>query len=245
MPIKTQKQQQIISMFNQIAPSYDKANRILSFGVDRSWRVKGIKRVFESAPQKSVDIVDIACGTGDMIELWQRLAAQFEREILSLKGVDASEKMLEIARGKFPNVEFIQSLAQNLPLKDESADIISISYGLRNVTERQQALNEFSRVLKNGGLLLILEFTKREKGGILALCRDFYLKRILPKIGALISHDKSAYEYLPNSIDDFLSKDELICELESANFRLVRVESFSFGISSAFIAQKIPKKSGK
>ena len=225
-------------MFNQIAPSYDKANRILSFGVDKSWRVKGIKRVFESVPQKSVDIVDIACGTGDMIELWQKLAPKFEREIISLKGIDASEKMLEIAKHKFPRVDFTQALAQNLPLKDESADIISISYGLRNVVERQQALNEFNRVLKNGGLLLILEFTKREKGGLLALCRDFYLKRILPTLGGLISHDKAAYEYLPNSIEDFLGKDELIKELESANFSLVRVESFSFGISSAFIAQK-------
>lgn len=233
-----QKQEQIVQMFDKIAPSYDKANRILSFGVDKSWRVAGIKRVFENTPQKSVDIVDIACGTGDMIELWQRLAPKFEREIISLKGIDASEKMLEIAKRKFPRVEFTQALAQNLPLKDESADIISISYGLRNVVERQQALNEFNRVLKNGGLLLILEFTKREKGGLLALCRDFYLKRILPTLGGLISHDKAAYEYLPNSIEDFLGKDELIKELESANFSLVRVESFSFGISSAFIAQK-------
>lgn len=228
-------------MFNQIAPSYDKANRILSFGVDKSWRVKGIQRVFENLPQKSINILDIACGTGDMIELWSKMSAKFDKSIKSIKGIDPSYAMLEIARSKFQSVEFIKALAQNLPEKDESADIVSISYGLRNVTQRQKALSEFNRVLKKGGILLILEFTKREKGGILAWCRDFYLKHLLPTIGGLISHDKSAYEYLPNSIEDFLSKDELIKELESANFTLLRVESFSFGISTAFIAQKKSK----
>lgn len=240
--MSVEKQNQIISMFNQIAPSYDKANRILSFGVDKSWRVKGIKRVLESLPQKSVTILDIACGTGDMIELWRRICPKFNKELKSIKGIDPSHAMLEIARSKFQSVEFVEALAQNLPEKDESADIVSISYGLRNVVERQKALCEFNRVLKNGGILLILEFTKREKGGILARCRDFYLKYILPKIGALISHDKDAYEYLPNSIEGFLSKDELIAELENANFTLLQVQSFSFGISSAFIAQKSKAK---
>lgn len=236
--MSVEKQNQIISMFNQIAPSYDKANRILSFGVDKSWRVKGIKRVLESLPQKSVAILDIACGTGDMIELWSKICPEFNKELKSIKGIDPSHAMLEIARSKFQSVEFVEALAQNLPEKDESADIVSISYGLRNVVERQKALCEFNRVLKNGGILLILEFTKREKGGILARCRDFYLRHILPKIGGFISHDKDAYEYLPNSIEDFLSKDELIAELENANFTLLQVQSFSFGISTAFIAQK-------
>lgn len=240
-----QKQEQIIAMFNQIAPSYDRANRILSFGVDKSWRIKGIKRTLEKVGEQELNILDIACGTGDMIELWQKQTANFGKKIRSIKGIDASYAMLEIARQKFPKLEFIEAQAQNLPLNDESADIISISYGIRNVTQRQKALQEFARVLKNGGFLLILEFTKREKGGILALCRDFYLKRILPKLGKMISKNKDAYEYLPNSIDDFLSKDELIKELENADFTLVRYENFSFGISSAFLAQKTSKSKSK
>lgn len=237
-----QKQEQIIEMFNQIAPSYDRANRILSFGVDRSWRIKGITWALQNITHNQLDILDIACGTGDMIELWQKKSKQFGKNISSIKGIDPSSAMLEIAKQKFTNVEFIEAKAQNLPIKDESADIISISYGIRNVIEREKAFQEFFRVLKNGGFLLILEFTKREKSGFFAWCRDFYLTHILPKLGKLISKNKQAYEYLPNSIEHFLSKDELIKELECANFTLIHYESFSFGVSSAFIAQKLPKR---
>lgn len=236
-----QKQEQIVEMFDKIAPSYDKANRILSFGVDTSWRNAGIKSVLSLIKPAKLDILDIACGTGDMIALWQQKCPKFNKEIQSIKGIDPSSAMLEIAKSKFKKLEFIKAFAQDLPVKDGSADIVSISYGLRNVTERQKALSEFNRVLKDEGILLILEFTKRDKGGLLAWCRDFYLKHILPALGGFISHDKGAYEYLPLSIEGFLGQDELIKELESANFRLLSVESFSLGISTAFIAQKASK----
>ena len=234
-----QRQEQIVEMFNQIAPTYDKLNRILSFGVDTSWRVAGIRGVLERTPAQSLDILDIACGTGDMLGLWTRFCAEFHKEIHSIKGIDASEKMLEIARAKFAGLEFIKAEAAKLPLNDETADIISISYGIRNVIERQRALSEFFRVLKNGGFLLILEFTKREKGGLLAWGRDFYLSKILPKIGKIISKNQAAYEYLPSSIEGFLSKDELASELKNAGFLIIEIKSFSLGISSAFIAQKV------
>ena len=234
-----QRQEQIVEMFNQIAPTYDKLNRILSFGVDTSWRVAGIRGVLERTPAQSLDILDIACGTGDMLGLWTRLCAEFNKQIHSIKGIDPSEKMLEIARAKFAGLEFIKAEAAKLPLNDETADIISISYGIRNVIERQRALSEFFRVLKNGGFLLILEFTKREKGGLLAWGRDLYLSKILPKIGKIISKNQAAYEYLPSSIEGFLSKDELASELKNAGFLIIEIKSFSLGISSAFIAQKV------
>ena len=232
------KQAQIIEMFDDIAPTYDKLNRILSFGVDTSWRNAGISSVLRLISASKLDILDIACGTGDMIKLWQKNCVNFDKQIQSIRGIDASEKMLEIARAKFAGLEFIRAGAENLPLNDEAADIISISYGIRNVVQRQRALGEFFRVLKNGGFLLILEFTKREKGGLLAWCRDFYLSRILPKIGKIISKNAAAYEYLPSSIEGFLSADELAKELENAGFALVEIKSFSLDISSAFIAQK-------
>ena len=146
-------QEQIIEMFNQIAPSYDKANKILSFGVDKTWRIKGVKNVLENTTQTSLDILDIACGTGDMIKIWQKYSPQFGKTLHSIKGIDASFAMLEIARRKIANVEFIEAQAQNLPINDESTDIISISYGIRNVVQRQKAFEEFFRVLKNGELL--------------------------------------------------------------------------------------------
>lgn len=238
-----QKQDEIIEMFNQIAPSYDKANRILSFGIDVSWRKKACAQTLKFCEKSELKILDLACGTGDMIEIWQKSAQKFGKKC-ELKGIDPSHEMLKIAREKIQNqnVEFIQAKAQSLPLENESTEIISISYGIRNVMQRQEALSEIFRVLKHGGLFVVLEFTKRENGGLIAIFRDFYLKKILPILGGIISKNKAAYEYLPNSIDGFLSKDEFINELESAGFRLCVFKSFSFGISSMFIAQKIEKE---
>ena len=105
--------------------------------------------------------------------------------------------------------------------------------------EREKALREFSRVLKQDGIFVVLEFTKREKGGFVASCRDFYLKNILPSLGGMISKNKSAYEYLPNSIEGFLSKEEFIAELKQVGFEMLEFKSFSFGVSSMFIDKKV------
>ncbi|QKF88040.1 bifunctional 2-octaprenyl-6-methoxy-1,4-benzoquinone methylase / S-adenosylmethionine:2-DMK methyltransferase [Campylobacter upsaliensis RM3940] len=233
-----QKQEKIIEMFNQIAPTYDKANRILSFGADVSWRKKACKRVLELCEENTLDIVDVACGTGDMIEIWQESVQKAHKNIKHIRGIDPSSQMLKEARKKFKNVEFIEAGAQDLPLESESVDILSISYGIRNVVERQRALGEFARVLKKGGILLVLEFTKREQGGFIAFFRDFYLKNILPSLGGFISKNKEAYAYLPNSIEEFLSKEEFSTELQSVGFKNVDFKSFSFGVSSMFIARK-------
>lgn len=234
-----QKQDKIIEMFNQIAPTYDKANRILSFGVDVSWRKIACQRVLKLCEKDNLNIIDVACGTGDMIEIWQEMAKKLSKNISSIKGIDPSSGMLSIAKQKFPNTEFIEASAQALPLESESADIISISYGIRNVVERQKALSEFARVLKKNGIFVVLEFTKREKGGFIASFRDFYLKNILPSLGGIISKNKSAYEYLPSSIESFLSKEEFIAELKEVAFKMLEFKSFSFGVSSMFVAKKI------
>lgn len=233
-----QKQEKIIEMFNQIAPTYDKANRILSFGADVSWRKKACKRVLEIYENDNLNIVDVACGTGDMIEIWQESAQKAHKNIKQIRGIDPSSQMLKEAKRKFKNIEFIEAGAQDLPLESESVDILSISYGIRNVVERQRALGEFARVLKRGGILLVLEFTKRERDGVVAFFRDFYLKNILPSLGGFISKNKEAYAYLPNSIEGFLSKEEFMLELESVGFKNVDFKSFSFGVSSMFIARK-------
>lgn len=232
-----QKQEKIIEMFNQIAPTYDKANRILSFGADVSWRKKACARVLELYAKEDLNIIDVACGTGDMIDFWQQSAKNKAMKIHSIKGIDPSKGMLLEAQKKFNNVEFIEAGAEKLPLKNSSADILSISYGIRNVIERTQALEEFARVLKNGGILLVLEFTKREKDGFIGKLRDFYLAKILPRLGAMISKNKAAYEYLPSSIESFLSQKEFITELEKVGFEILEFKSFSFGISSMFIAK--------
>ncbi|TWO27413.1 bifunctional demethylmenaquinone methyltransferase/2-methoxy-6-polyprenyl-1,4-benzoquinol methylase UbiE [Campylobacter insulaenigrae] len=231
-----QKQEKIVKMFDDIAPTYDKANRILSFGTDVNWRKKACLNAFKYVGNQ-LDIVDVACGTGDMIIEWQNQANKINKEIVSIKGIDPSIGMLEVAKKKRLNAEFIQAKAQELPLESQSADIISISYGIRNVIDRKEAIKEFSRVLKKDGILLVLEFTKREQGGFIANCRDFYLKNILPKVGGFISKNYTAYEYLPNSIENFLSKEDFIDEL-SEYFQMLEYKSFSYGICSEFIARK-------
>ena len=234
-----QKQEKIIEMFNQIAPTYDKSNRILSFGMDINWRKKACERVLNLYLKQDLNIIDVACGTGDMIEIWQKSDLKLKKNINTIKGIDPSKVMLEIAKQRFKDLEFIEAKAQNLPLELENADIVSISYGIRNVMQRQEALREFSRILKKDGILLVLEFTRREKKGFIAFFRDFYLKNILPFIGGLISKNKEAYKYLPNSIDEFLSQEEFVKELEDADFKVLELKDFSFGISSMFIAQKV------
>lgn len=232
---KNNKQENIVKMFDEIAPSYDLANRVLSFGVDISWRKKGISYVYENTKQE-LNILDVACGSGDMIGLWQSMAPKFNKTI-SIQGSDASCGMLKIARQKYQDIQFTQAKAQNLPYEDNSMDIISISYGIRNVVEVDKALNEFARILKPNGVLLVLEFTKRQKGGFVAGIRDFYLKHILPSVGGLISKNYKAYKYLPNSIDDFFTKEEFESMLLNGGFIMQKYTSFSFGVCSMFVAK--------
>jgi demethylmenaquinone methyltransferase/2-methoxy-6-polyprenyl-1,4-benzoquinol methylase len=146
--------------------------------------------------------------------------------------------MLSIAEKKVDFAEFIEGKAQELPLFDKTSDIISISYGIRNVVDRVEALKEFNRVLKVGGLVVILEFTKREQKGFFSKIIDFYMTKILPTIGGLVSKNYQAYKYLPDSIEGFLTTSMLTNELQEAGFTMKYTKSFSFGISTLLIAQK-------
>lgn len=234
------KQQKIVSMFDEIAPTYDRANRVMSMGVDRSWRKKGCDKAFAFYDKPSLDlIVDVACGTGDMMDYWKQRALQNQITVKKILGVDPSEGMVGVGRQKFPNFDFAISKATELPVEDKSADMLSISYGIRNVVERETALKEFNRVLKPGGMVVILEFMKNETPSALGRVRDLYMNRVLPKIGAYISKNKEAYEYLPNSIEGFLTVENMRSELEAAGFDIHYVQSFSMDISTLMIAKKI------
>jgi len=146
--------------------------------------------------------------------------------------------MLEVARGKVDFAEFIEGKAQALPLFEESSDVVSISYGIRNVVDRVEALQEFNRVLKPGGLVVILEFTKQERSGIIDKVVDFGMKNVLPRVGGFISKNYEAYKYLPESIEEFLTTEMLAKELEEAGFEMKYTKSFSMGISTLLVAQK-------
>ena len=233
------KQKKIVSMFDDIAKSYDTANRVMSMGVDISWRKKACDLAFDYYGKDKIEcIADIACGTGDMMGFWEKQAKRSHIKIDSLVGVDPSKKMIEVAKEKFPSFSYHIAKATQIPLKDESSDIISITYGIRNVIQREEALFEFNRVLKQGGLVVVLEFMKDEDKNILKKLRDIYLHKILPYIGGAISKNLEAYTYLPNSIENFVTVKGFQKELKKAGFEMLYTQSFSMDISTLFIARK-------
>lgn len=235
----TRKQEKIVSMFDDIAPTYDTANRVMSMGVDKSWRRKACDLAFEYSAKETIDkVVDVACGTGDMMDFWKKRAESSGIAIGEIVGVDPSNGMVDVARKKYPKFNYHIAKATEIPLVDASADILSITYGIRNVVEREAALLEFNRVLKKGGLVVILEFMKNENPSSLGKIRDFYMNRILPKVGGFISKNLEAYEYLPNSIGDFSTVENMRSELVNAGFEMLYTKSFSMDISTLLIARK-------
>jgi len=236
---KQDKQDKIVGMFDDIASTYDLANRVLSFGIDIQWRKKGCDKAFEILGQKElVQVTDVATGTGDLLIYWKEQAQKNGVNIKKYVGVDPSVGMLDVAKKKVDFAEFIEGKAQELPIEDESTDVISISYGIRNVVDRVEALQEFYRALKPNGIVMILEFTKQERSGVVDKVVDFGMKKVLPKIGGFISKNYEAYQYLPESIEEFLTTEMLSKELEEAGFEMKYTESFSMGISTLLVAQK-------
>ena len=173
-----------------------------------------------------------------MMDFWSSCAKKSEITIKKIIGVDPSIGMLDVAKNKYPKFEYHIAKATEIPLEDSSSDILSITYGIRNVVQRKEALDEFNRVLKKDGLLVILEFMKNENPSFLGRVRDFYMNKILPKVGGVISNNLEAYEYLPNSIEDFSTVKNMQDELKSAGFEMLYTQSFSMDISTLLIARK-------
>ena len=227
-------------MFDDIAKTYDVANRVLSFGIDKSWRKEACNLTFDKLGKQKIDsVLDVACGTGDMCEFWDKIANDRDITIDKITGIDPSVGMLEEAKKKGLKADFIEGQAKDLPCKENRADILSISYGLRNVVDRKEGLSEFHRVLKPDGLLVILEFTKLPKQKISAKVRDFYMKKVLPLVGGFLSKNYNAYTYLPDSIDDFLTTENLTQELQEVGFKIEVIKGNAMDISTLFIARKI------
>lgn len=239
MENKAAKQEKIVGMFDEIASTYDLANRVLSFGIDKQWRKKGCDKAYEILGKTHLEqITDVACGTGDLLLYWKERAEKKGISVDKYVGIDPSVGMLEVARKKVDFATFQEGKAQELLVGNEATEIISISYGIRNVVDRVEALQEFYRALKPGGMVVILEFTKQEKSGLTSAIVDFYMKKILPTIGGLVSKNYAAYKYLPDSIEEFLTTKMLENELESVGFEMKYTKSFSMGISTLLVAQK-------
>ena len=214
-------------MFAGIAGRYDVANHLLSFGVDYHWRKVLVERVAARQPK---DVVDLATGSGDVaFALKKRLGAD-----VKVQGLDFCEPMLDEARRKQQGEDLLEDIrfafgdCLHLPLKDASVDVLTISFGLRNLENRDRGLKEMQRVLRPGGALIVLEFTQPD-----AWLKPFYyayLRGILPLFAKLITRDKAAYEYLGGSIASFPSRPELAAEMKQAGFGEVRYRGLTGGI---------------
>ena len=216
-------------MFNDIAPKYDFLNRMLSFGTDVRWRKKAIKL---TEIEDSQHVLDLACGTADMMAEILR-----QNKDITLIGGDFSYNMLKIGKKKLPDSMFSVSDAHCLPFKSESFDRLLIAFGFRNVTDKPVGLSEICRVLKPGGRACILEFSQPE-GPVFSRIYRFYFTRLLPLVGGLISGNKKAYEYLPDSVYKFPKKKEYRQMILDAGFSDVEFNPMTFGIADATICIK-------
>lgn len=232
--LESSKKQQVGQMFDNISHKYDFLNHFLSAGIDILWRKKAIKMLKNRANNQ---ILDIATGTGD-----------FALEALALNpdfitGVDISEGMLEVGREKIKKkgltakIELKTGDSENLPFEDNKFDTIIVSFGVRNFENLEKGLSEMYRVLKPGGMVLVLEFSQPESFPFKQLY-NFYFKNILPLIGKIISKDNSAYSYLYESVSVFPYGERFLKVMQNVGLKQTKCRQLTLGISSIYTATK-------
>lgn len=232
---QTRQTKEVQQMFDDIAPTYDRVNHILSLSIDKLWRRHTVKIVERLRPKQ---ILDLATGTGD-------LAIAMARRIDSAKiyGADLSSEMLAVAEKKVAalnlqdRITFTQCGAVEIGMEDGSIDVVTIAFGIRNFENREASLAEIYRTLRNGGHLVILEFSN-PRNRLVGWLYRIYSHKILPFIGGLISKNRRAYEYLPASVDEFPEPEEFMEILKCSGFTNVSRRSQSLGIAQIYIAQR-------
>lgn len=229
------KKEQVAAMFNAISPKYDALNRILSAGIDQSWRRKTLREIRATGALK---LLDVATGTAD-------LALALAKGIPGSKvvGVDISSGMLEVGRSKVRakdlegRVRLDLGDGEQLPYEESSFGAVTVAFGVRNFENLEQGLRDMRRVLEPGGTLAVLEFSQPTAWPLRSLYL-FYFKNILPRIGRMVSKDASAYTYLPNSVQAFPYGEAFAAKLREAGFKSVRVRPLTFGVASLYLAIK-------
>lgn len=228
------KKSQVRRMFDTIAPSYDRLNHLLSFNFDRLWRKRLVKMVAAENPNM---VVDVATGTGDVA-----LAIARRMPEAKVVGIDLSEGMLAVAKEKSKGsevterIEWLVGDGEALPTEDGVADVVTVVFGIRNFQNAEAGIAEAFRTLRSGGCYMVMEFTT-PRGKIFGALYRFYSKHIMPRVGALVSKDRSAYTYLPESIPEFANSG-FEQKLTDAGFRVERLRPQMRGIATIFVARK-------
>lgn len=222
-------------MFSSIAPRYDLLNHLLSFNVDRLWWRRTARAFAFILVRSDARVLDLCCGTGDMTFALLRRAGKATPLIL---GADFSHPMLQRARRKAQGTrpEWIEADALRLPLPDASLDLVTAAFGFRNLADYDAGLREIARVLRPGGELGILDFG--EPRGLLGFGYRLYFRKVLPKIGTIISGVKGPYQYLPASVERFPAPQEMLGRIRAAGMREVSWTPYTFGIAGLYRARK-------
>lgn len=231
------KKEQVAKMFDGISHRYDLLNRLLSAGIDVQWRKQALKMLGKHIqPQR---ILDVATGTADLAlalaEVWPKA---------SVVGVDISEGMLAIGRGKISQqgmatrVELRSGDAENLTFEDSSFDAVTVAFGVRNFENLEKGLTELTRVLRPGGILTVLEFS-RPRSWWVRQAMHFYSRTLMPTLGGWLSNDRAAYTYLPESVAIFPEGTAFEQYLTASGLHPIESKRLSMGIASIYLAKKI------
>ncbi len=229
------KKEQVEAMFDSIAHKYDFLNRFLSLGIDKGWRTKAMKAL---KPYQPKTILDVATGTGDLaLEAMKILKPE------KIVGLDLSEQMLQFGRVKIEDaglsskIQMVKGDSENLPFDKDHFDAITVAFGVRNFQNLEAGLKEMHRVLKTGGRVAILEFSK-PSGFPFKQVFQFYFKNIFPVWGNLLSKSSNAYTYLPESVQHFPEGQEFASILVACGYKDISVQPLTFGTCTLYLAGK-------
>lgn len=229
------KKEQVADMFNKIAYRYDFLNRFLSIGIDKSWRKKAVEKL------KSVDpktILDVATGTADLAIMAARIL-----QPQKITGIDISEGMLAVGRKKIEKagleqlIELLNGDSETINFKDDSFDAVTVAFGVRNFQDLERGLKEIRRVLKPGGRLVVLEFS-RPKAPLLKQFYRLYMNAVAPGVGKFFSKNRTAYKYLDESIRKFPEGKNFTAILDNLGYKNSYCKPLSFGICSIYCGDK-------
>ena len=229
------KKQQVAEMFDSIAFRYDFLNRFLSVGIDVSWRKKAINQLKAIEPKK---VLDVATGTADVALMTFKML--HPEQII---GIDISEGMLDLGRQKIEklgltkNIELLKGDSENINFEDNSFDAITVAFGVRNFENLETGLKEMHRVLRQGGTLVVLEFSK-PKNAAFKVFYNLYMNQIAPSFGKLFSKNNNAYQYLNDSVQAFPEGETFLNIMKQAGFREAYVKPLTLGICSIYCGSK-------